>query len=263
MINWIYSNPTWLWGSVIVAAVVLVSCLGLVVFQRFVDVESRRPHNDVVGATMAIVGVAYAVLIAFIAVATWEAFSSGDKIADTEASLISDLYRDTAGLSAEKAAPIKEGLKTYLEQVIGTEWPAQQKGTLDVQLGWDTLAKIHTMVASVDPQSRGESVIQGELLRTLNELYNARRSRILAAGGAIPDVVWWIIVLGTTITIGYTYLFGVHNFRMHVAMTSLVAASMSLVIVLVVALDRPFRGELSITTEAYENVHGNIANLEK
>jgi hypothetical protein len=49
---------------------------------------------------------------------------------------------------------------------------------------------------------------------------------------------------------------------MHLALTSVVAASMSLVLVLILALDRPFRGELSVSVEAYQNALGSIAGVD-
>ena len=94
MVDWIYSNPTWLWGTAIVVGTTLISCLGLLLFQKLVPASARRVENDVVAGTMAIVGVAYAVLIAFIAVATWQAFTDADKTTDVEASHIANLYRD-------------------------------------------------------------------------------------------------------------------------------------------------------------------------
>src|SRR5471032_2538671 len=72
--NWIYNHPTWIVGSVIVGLFVLLSCIGLAIVQRLVPVRLRLPHNDIVGFTIAVVGVVYAVLLAFIAVATWETF---------------------------------------------------------------------------------------------------------------------------------------------------------------------------------------------
>ena len=82
MVNWIYSNPTSLWGSIFVVLVTALSCLGLAIVHRFVDPEMRRKHNDIAAATMAIVGVAYAVLLAFIAVAAWQEYSDADKVVD-------------------------------------------------------------------------------------------------------------------------------------------------------------------------------------
>jgi hypothetical protein len=46
----------------------------------------------------------------------------------------------------------------------------------------------------------------------------------------------------------------VDNVRMHLLMTGSMMAALALVIVLIVALDRPFRGDLSIGTDAYDNM---------
>lgn len=261
MVNWIYSHPTWLWGTGLVVAVTLLSCLALVAIHRAVDVELRRKHNDVVAASMAIVGVAYAVLLAFVAVATWENYTSADKIVDVEASLIGDVYRETIGLPEAKAAPIKAAVKIYLEQVMAEEWPSQRLGHVS-QVGRPTLVRLQTRIAALDPQTPGETAIFAELLRTSNGLYDARRTRILAAESAIPEIVWWIAAFGTALTIAFTFLFGTHDFRVHLAVTGLVAASMCLVIILIVALDRPFRGDLSVSVEAYENVRGSLVAVD-
>jgi hypothetical protein len=42
---------------------------------------------------------------------------------------------------------------------------------------------------------------------------------------------------------------GFHSFRMHLTMTGAVAASLALVVVLILALDWPFRGEVSISPD--------------
>ena len=80
MVNWIYSNPTWLWGTLFVIVVTALACAGLWAVHRFIDPDMRHKHNDIAAATIAIVGVAYAVLLAFIAVAAWQAYSDADKI---------------------------------------------------------------------------------------------------------------------------------------------------------------------------------------
>ena len=73
--DWIYNYPTWIMGGVVVSLFVLVSCIGLAIVHRFVPVNIRRSHNDIIGFTIAVVDVVYAVLLAFIAVATWETFT--------------------------------------------------------------------------------------------------------------------------------------------------------------------------------------------
>ena len=48
-----------------------------------------------------------------------------------------------------------------------------------------------------------------------------------------------------------TFLFGPHNYRMHMAVTGLTMLSIGLVFTLIIALDYPFRGELSVGDENY------------
>jgi hypothetical protein len=211
---------------------------------------------------MSMVGVAYAVLIAFVAVAAWDTYSTGDSIADAEASYIGNLYRDTTGLSDEKADPIKATVKQYLELVITEEWPTQQKGEVPTQAR-STMLRIHGLITAINPQTPGETVITAELLKTINELYTARRTRLLAADAGIPEILWWIMAIGTAMTIGFSYMFGAQDFRMHLVVTGMIALSMAMVIVLIVALDRPFRGELSISNEPFENIRSAIAAAEK
>ena len=79
--------------------------------------------------------------------------------------------------------------------------------------------------------------------------------------GHPPNVVWWIILFGGVITVGFTYLFGFHDFRMHVVMTMTVAASLALVVVLIVELDWPFRGEVSISPDAYIKTQKSWSDL--
>jgi hypothetical protein len=253
MIDFIYSNPTWLWGSIFVVGVTVISCLGLVAMHRFVSVEKRRQHNDAAQAMIAVVGTSYAVLIGFIAVTAWQSFTDGDKATSEEANYVGNLYFDTAGLPDSKIGTLREDIRFYLDLVINQEWPAQEKGEVS-HVAQPFLQNIHTAIVNLDPETPGQVNIQAELMKTMNGLYSARRTRQIAAQAAIPAVIWWIIFLGTALTIIYTYLFGVQNFRMHLLMTGQAAASLAMVIVLIVALDRPFRGELCISPDAYGNV---------
>jgi hypothetical protein len=256
IVDWIYNNPTWLWGSTLVCGAVLLACLGLALFHPFVDVKVRRTHNDLAGFSIAIISVVYAVLLAFIAVATWEAFSSAETVVREEAGYIGNLYRDTNGFPDNIGEPMRTTLKEYCDIVIRAEWPVQQQGKLPNQ-GWKPLYKLHRLLVGFDPQTRGEGVIQAEFLRTLNALYKARESRLTAAAGHIPVVIWWIIAIGGGLTTAFSYLFGFESFRLHLTMTGAVAASLSLVVVLIIALDWPFRGEVSVSPEAYVDVeHG-------
>jgi hypothetical protein len=262
--DWIYNHPTWLVGGVVVSLFVMVSCIGLAIAHRFVPVDIRRSHNDIIGFTIAVVGVVYAVLLAFIAIAAWETFRKGADVVGAEANYVGDVFRNTSGLPDDLAQPLRGHLVDYIDVVIQQEWPAQQAGRLEEaswQKGWNILADFHFGIARFRPANAGEAVLQAQLLRSLNSLYDARRGRLLAAGEHIDAVVWWIIALGAMLTVSFTYLFGLPNFKMHVVITGLLAASLAVVVVLIIALDYPFRGPLSVSDEAFHAVKNNMESL--
>jgi len=262
-VNWIQDGPLWLVGSVIVAASILVSCTGLLAFHRLVDVTLRRSHNDVAGFTIAIVGILYAVLLAFIAVTAWETYSKAEDAVDNEANAVGNMFFDTAGVPDAIATRCRKWLSEYVQVVIKEQWPAQHTGHIDnstYEKGWTVIGNLNVDVAHFEPKTQGESNMHSELLQDLNLLFSSRRTRQLEASHHIPDVVWWILLYGGILTITFTYLFGAENFKMHMTITAGVAASLALVIVLIVAFDYPFRGGVTIKSEPYQVVLDRMTN---
>jgi hypothetical protein len=60
-----------------------------------------------------------------------------------------------------------------------------------------------------------------------------------------------MLVFGLALVAVYVYLFGPHSYKMHMAVTALTMVSIGLVFTLIIALDYPFRGELSVDDDAY------------
>jgi hypothetical protein len=234
-----------------------VSLAGLYLFHRLVDVHMRHKDTETVGLTYAIVAVVYAVLIAFIVVDVFETYAKADEIATAEANKLSNLMLDSAGLPPQLGDKVREDLSTYIDVVVKSEWPSQQAGKLGdkgFEEGWTVLGKLSTRLAEFEPATMGQNVNKGEMLHVMNDLIKARRSRIIAAGEHLPEVVWQILLLSGAVAVGYTYLFGAHSFRIHMAITGLIAATISLVFVLIIALDYPFRGEVSVGDDAFVSV---------
>jgi hypothetical protein len=257
LVDFLYSHPTWVVGLVVIGIWTGLSLAGLYVFHRLVDVNMRHKDTETVGLTYAIVAVVYAVLIAFIVVDVFETFAKGDEIATAEANKLSNLMLDSAGLPPPMAESVRADLDKYIDIVVKSEWPSQQAGKLSDQVfepGWTALAHLSTRLAVFEPATAGQNVNKGEMLHVMNDLIKARRSRVIAAGEHLPSVVWQILLLAGAVAVGYTYLFGAHSFRIHMAITGLISATISLVFVLIIALDYPFRGEVSVGDDAFVSV---------
>jgi hypothetical protein len=245
----VYSLPTFLVGAIIVALSVGGSIAGLVVFHRYVSIEVRRAHNDVAGFIISVVGVIYAVLLAFIAVAVWADFNKAEGIVEREASLAGDIFVDALNTPEPAGGEIRRHLREYVDLVVHDEWPALRANKRSERAAAALRELRKAVFRSVD---RGP-VFQ-EILDRLNSLYDARRERLFEANQGLQSIAWFVVIVGGVLTVAFTYFFGAPSLRLHMAMTGVLAASIALVIILIVAFDYPFRGAASVTSEPFVNV---------
>src|SRR6202043_753674 len=125
---------------------------------------------------------------------TWESFSRASDIVEDESDYVGGIYLDTGGLPQDKGKEIRDAAERYVRVVIDVEWPIQRAGKTPDQ-GWKPLRELGSAIATIRPQNLGEAVIEAELLRTWNNLYLARSSRLSAVEGHIPEMIWSIIFL--------------------------------------------------------------------
>lgn len=258
LVDWIYGVPTWEMGAVVVAFVVGLALLGLVVTHFFLRVDLRRQHNEFAGFTSALAGVIFAVLLAFIAIAVWESFGRAAEAAKAEAALAGDLWRDAINIPEPLRTQLLDDVRDYVDTVLTKEWPSMAQGMPIGDDGWAPLFKFHQQLVTVHTSSPLQTAIITETLTRLNSLYDTRRERILLATEHLDPTVWAVVLLGTFITITFTYLFGMERLGMHMLMTGLLATTLALIIVLILAFDYPFRGEVQVTPDAFRDVRHNM-----
>jgi hypothetical protein len=239
-------------------AAAALSAVGLLMFHRLVPHHLRREQNDVAGSTMAIAGVVYAVLLAFIAVAVWQGYGQADTLVQAEANLVRNLYRDTVGSPNPQAEDLRHTLFVYAETVVQDEWPALTAGLNDDAAGWQLLDGVHLALVQIRPQDTGTEAVRAEMLRSLDGLYDARRGRFHSASVALPPVLWWNLLAGGALLLAFSYLFGPPNLGMHAAMVSLLGATIGLVLILILLLTHPFEGDNHISAAAFNELIRNV-----
>ena len=99
-------------------------------------------------------------------------------------------------------------------------------------------------------------------MRGTNSLLDRRRERLFVGQQGIGGTLWVVIILGGMVTIiGYACAFQVHSLRTHLAVTGLMAVMFGLMAFLIVAMDHPLWGHLSVTPDALMTVRTNITRL--
>jgi hypothetical protein len=249
----VYQFPIWAVGiSLAILAVIGTILLELGV-RHFVSAAFRRQHNDIAAAIFSIIGVTYAVLLAFVAMLAWDGFNKAKAASYMEAALVMDVMHAADGLPEPARANLLDGTKRYTRTVIAIEWPAQAEGHV-VRAGDRLLDELQRFAFSLKPSSQADTNLHALLLQSLTRLRDARQERLLAAETTIPGIVWFVVIVGGAITIAFGSFLGAPSVRMHVSMCCLLALSGVLVLLLIIALSNPFRGDFRVSTAPFDYV---------
>lgn len=252
--------PTVWLGVGLVALCVGVSLLGLIFVRRRFDRDNLQKHQEVAGFVIAVVGVIYAVLLAFVVVIVWEDFGSADTTANNEADAVGNLYRDAIGIGGIQGQRLDRAVQAYAVSVADVEWPYMAKhleGNGDTEnalnVVWSDVKRL-----SVPASATTASDFDAEAIRDVSLATEDRRTRILQSSSQIPGTLWAVLILGGIITIAFTYFFGVESLWHHALMVSALAALIALSLLVILTLNLPYTGDVAVKPEA---MHIEIASF--
>src|SRR3954464_4174186 len=121
--------PLWALGIIIVVGPTLLAMTAPFFIRRGTGFDRLKINNEVAGFKFAVVGVLYAVLLAFAVIVVWERFSESEGMVASEAGAAATIYRLTKGVDETSGSEIRIRLTTYLEAAIADDWPAMAQGT--------------------------------------------------------------------------------------------------------------------------------------
>ena len=253
----VYEYPLWAVGILVAGAAALGAVvLGLAV-RPLLSLELRRQDNDVAAAIFSVVGVTFAVLLAFVAMAVWEHYNAAKAASYAEAGSIRDVYYASLGFSDPEKSLLRDGILGYIETVVRVEWPAQARG-LSVASNSAWLNKLNAIAADLKPSGTADGNRQAMLLQSLMRLSDARQERLAAADSTVPSVVWIVTLMGGALTVAFAALLGVPSLGMHLAMMATMAISGALVLIMIIALSNPFRGDFRVSADPFEQVIAQV-----
>ena len=260
---WIYDLSLWQVYSIIFIAFSSFSVFGYILANKPLTRYFHSKNievNDVISHFTGIVGIFFGILIGLVAVGLWENYNGCQEKVDAESGYAMSLYRDCSGLPFQVSREIKNDIKNYLKNVIKKEWPQSKKGNIPLA-AIDDFNKIQYDLVSFNPITERDKIIYKLCLDKFSTLAAARRERVYSTQNGLPPIVWAVTIIGCIVLIGITWFFETDT-RLHIIMSLIVGILLSTVIFMIVSLDWPFRGNLSIDTGAYKFTLDRINETE-
>ena len=254
MFFWIYDYPTWAMALLFTAAFASLSIAGLFGFRWLAHDWLHRDDraNEMVGLAMSSFAILYGLLLGLLAVAAYTSYSATDEQVTREAASLATLYRDVGGLPDPARTQLQDMLRRYIHEVIEVSWPAQQIGVVPTSASM-IMTQFNDALQGFKPRDLGEATLHAEAIAQANELVELRSTRLANVNAGIPDILWWVVLIGAFINTLLLWMLKMTT-RVHVILTGLLSAFTGLVIFLVAAMDFPFRGEVAIDAGAFAQV---------
>jgi hypothetical protein len=250
--------PLWVTAVLLVLLPTVAATGGLVLIRRWVGLARLTSNNEVAGFKFAVVGVLYAVLLAFAVIVVWERFTDAEVVVVEEAGAAATLYRLAAG-SEPEAAAMRSALDHYLELAIARDWPQmdRERESPEVTQSLNALYATAQVYSRSGEHPTGSSI---EVFHQLDVMTTARRARLHLAVGIVPSVLWFALGVGGLLTVGFTFFFGTENLAAQVMMTGILSVIVFLGLFVIVAIDHPFTGPVHVDSaplrHVLEDFHG-------
>ena len=231
--------------------VIGLSLLGMLLVRRNVTVSTLESHNDVAGFVYAVVGVIYAVLIAFMVFAVYGQYQTAEGRIEKEAASLGDLYRVSSNLREPTRSEVLVLLKAYARTMVEKEFPEMEKGKFheEPKIQHD---KLWNLFYEYKPKDEIDGLWFNQALSTFIGFADAKRDRMASVKQALPSFMWLVLYVGGFITIVYSYFFGTRNVWAQTLIVIFLAGSVTLVLLLISALEHPFTGIIRVSPEPFE-----------
>jgi hypothetical protein len=255
----LFDVPLWVVGPVIVVIMAALSLVGLEIVRRRILTRLRVAVHDseFVGTMVQSVMVCYALAVALIAIKVWETHGATSQVVSTEAAATAGFWRDVSNYPEPVRAQLQDGVRDYVEFIIHQAWPLQRMGKPPAG-GVELVDRIQRVLARFEPTTEGQKAFHQEAWRAYNRLIEVRRLRLDAVGNGLPWAMWSVVILGAAISICTAFFFRVEDVRLHRIMVLLLSTFIALVIFVILAMDRPFRGDLGIGPESFQLVYDQL-----
>ncbi len=248
---------TFLQDCILVGGTIIGALLFMVGLNLLWPWEMRRIHNDLIGWQLSVLGTTYAVILGFMLYTVWTNFVAADLNVDLEADALVNVYSLAAGLPDPQRTQMQNLARDYAETALSQDWPqmlrAKEPGGT-VQLN----AEMWKTLMSVKSASPNEIIAEDHALSELSALTQHRRTRLLQSTSRLPTVLWCVLLVGGTLTIISSCMFGSASVKLHGLQVFAFSLLIALCLVAVADINRPFQGRIHISNYPFRRAQVNM-----
>jgi hypothetical protein len=194
-----------------------------------------------------VAGTGFAVLLAFVVLVAFEQFNDARDGAQAESDAVVELFRNAYFFDRGERTQMQGDLLCYARAVVEQEWPAMREGNgqpLPVVERWAT--ELQGVYQRLPVRTLREQAVFANILELRDARIDARRERLSEAEPTVTSPVWFILILGALVSIGFVLLFIDRRGEAFLAQAALIGTVTVIVVaglLLVWFLDHPYEDQ--------------------
>jgi uncharacterized protein DUF4239 len=244
--DWLHNLPI-VWMALLIFGLTALGTGAIYVVVMVFSVGKRaRSFKAVSPGLLPPLGILFALFMAFTASQVWSDNEKANLVVDREASALRSVVILAAAFPGESETRLRSLIRSYVGDAVAQEWPMMAHGAATLQVIPYSLAEALHHTIALTPSSQGQQTAQREITTALENALDARRQRIIISQSQVNLVKW--LCLGLQAFCMLLAIAMVHSDdRLASAITmGLFGIGVAAFLLLILAYDRPFTGELSV-----------------
>jgi multisubunit Na+/H+ antiporter MnhB subunit len=246
MSYWLHNLPT-VWMALFVFGLTALVTAAIYLVVTVLSVGKRaRSFKAVSPGMLPPLGILFALFVAFAASEVWTENGQASASVDREAGALRSVVILAAAFPGESETRLRSLIRSYVADAVAQEWPMMAHGTATLQAVPYSLAEALQLTLALTPSNQGQQIAQREITTALENALDARQQRITISQLGVNRVKWLCLYLLAACALLAIAMVQSDD-RLTSAITmGLFGIGVAASLLLILAHDRPFTGELSV-----------------
>jgi Protein of unknown function (DUF4239) len=245
MNDWLHNLPIVWMTLVVFGAVYLITAVIYAVVMGLAVGEKARAFKAVSPGMLPPLGILFALFTAFTAAQVWNDTDRANTEVLREASALRAAVILAANFPGEPEAQMRQLIRRHIEEAVDQEWPMMARHTATLAIIPQPLAEAARVTLALTPTNQGQEIAQRGIDAAFENALDARRQRILVSLSQVNLTKWLCLLVQAICMLFAIAMVHSDNWRAVALAMGLFASGVAVSVLLILAHDRPFTGEIS------------------
>jgi hypothetical protein len=249
MSDWLHELPL-IWMALLVFAItyLVATAIHMIVVALAVG-ERVRSFKAVSPGMLPPLGIIFGLFVAFTAAQVWNDGDRANTAINREASALRSVALLATSFPGEPAMRLRTLIREHIEQAVKQEWPMMARRAATLTIAPRSLGEALVVALGLAPGNLGQQTAQREITTALESALEARRQRILVSRSEVDAVKWACLIFQAICALAAIAIVHCDNRLASAIALGVFATGVAASVLLILAHDRPFIGQISVRPE--------------